>query len=1820
MARNIRGIPTLLCIFSIFFIVPKGAEKIEHDIHRKCFNGRINRNGECQCQPCWTGTNCDKPVNTHLPKFSEKLVKVQVERLEGDGETPIFTPSIANSDKTETCKDLDYCPCADVYFSIIAGNEDGLFTINPKTGSVYINKGSRLSKQEYKLKITVRGNSEEIGPTTFLEPIIVVSDHLFDDMERHHIEKRATAAPENVTFTLIKKHPFNDTTEMRVGSRVQFQLQISFPVTTTDILVELFTPDNDTTIMILCDVKVSWTGSSLSMTGTTTPVMDAKTPGSKLYDRAIINLGNVTNSGCTQIEDCSMYIDYEAIMIDNSNIVNGSIYWVSAGAEYNNEEEIWVGQASFVAMADDQSVPTSPTFNFTGPASMAIGSAAVFQVDMYLPKPSTALNFDAFAPLNTSSVMTICSAKLMHISENFLCGFDHGAVTNTFYNSEGGSGNGIAHLNIGTVVNKRSREADNNAANNLITVQFAAQMFEDASFVGQSYSVGAAFELGSDQIWAGQTEVTAAAAIDSSSMTTPTMTYSMDDTNVQIGQPKIFQLILTVPSATTSSYSLEVKTPFSTTAIFQLCSVSILTIGGNMPCLTKDDKIPVYTSQDIQMSIPDTGVLNIGPVSNLGMDSNSTADYITFNIVVIPLNHTSATPGSQHKVTATLTYGGGRTLAVDQTFDIAGSAAVPVDTSASPSFNMSYAIGNENVNVGTATKVYLDVTTNRSVTYPMMDIEFIMPVGNFSAKFSVCRARMISAGKNLPCVTPEWINSKITYASKFNVTKYDRALISLNAVCNFEVDSSEAEDQMRFEVDLLVENHEDLLHGTKDWVSAGNMYYDTKIWIGQLALFAQRSGPITPTTTPHITFIQNTTLAQIPLGYPVVYSILIKLAPGESADMKIIATSSQDGLYVCGLRVFFVGDNYPCLDNSTVATFTEFPTGGNQAGTLNMSIVTNTGSDAMTSNSYVDSNTILVQLIMKLSDTATNGASYSFDVDAYYTTTSKTSFTSNTVTATTDSSAVNGNVTDSGNYTLTIGDMTGNNESEDTSLYFGESKRFIVKMVLPEDVTQKVSVKFLTPTTNIGLMEICDAAVVHVGDNFPCLDKKTIDATFTSRTSSLYKDIGTLNLGFIRSTPLKPGDDAANTIVVEAVAKLLPHTSLSAGSIVPFHAVVNVNDMELWVAQMDLTVSANFNETWSDPALNNATLLKVNLTEGSIPMKVGEIITIPVILNIPAMSTSKVLFDIDIPMNNTATAIVKDIRLNSTGRNIGCLYENLAIPIKFTASFNSSTGTCEMNKATFDLGIVTNAGLMYRKDVYQDGDDSILLDVDIQLVDNELAEHLAEFWMSFGSTQGKYVVIYDRKFTVVRDGTEKPIIDITAVVNATYSTSVSVIVDVIMQHSNTSTARGLNTSALFYLPTYMVFKQITAQNITPSSVTTEESIVNIQFAEFLMCDIAAISLELEPNNSIAVTEDINTDKTLMAFEVGTNMQSRIGSSYAVNEYFSSDLKYINFTTSVTKAQDCSKNLGMESGAIVDCQITSSPESSLQNPAPQGRLRLNSAWAPFIRGSKYSPFRYFQVYFGNITAVNKVIVEQGTGFSNHPTSLRFEYSNDNLGWQVGETVSISAPFSETTIELQQVVESRYIRIYIVSDDTTPGAVPNIGLKFEFYGCHVSADVLSDVCSSTTTTTTPVDFYSRTFIEANGFVLVCDANPNNEMQQQCYRSSDGSTWKIVDSTVGSLLGFESLEKRHFAYARDKQTRIMSLDNGLTWETVPDDYYHDNRFKSTFTYAKEVPWVATNLNGATPHSNYQTANYGATFDGLMKLDSGGSWTRVVQWDSCC
>lgn len=75
------------------------------------------------------------------------------------------------------------------------------------------------------------------------------------------------------------------------------------------------------------------------------------------YDRAILDLGNVTgNTDCESSSvDCSVVIDYEALLVETPEGSENETYWISAGAEYLNEQNVWVGQAS-ITVVDNETV------------------------------------------------------------------------------------------------------------------------------------------------------------------------------------------------------------------------------------------------------------------------------------------------------------------------------------------------------------------------------------------------------------------------------------------------------------------------------------------------------------------------------------------------------------------------------------------------------------------------------------------------------------------------------------------------------------------------------------------------------------------------------------------------------------------------------------------------------------------------------------------------------------------------------------------------------------------------------------------------------------------------------------------------------------------------------------------------------------------------------------------------------------------------------------------------------------------------------------------------------------------------------------------------------------------------------------------------------------------------------------------------------------------------------------------------------------------------------------------------------------------------
>lgn len=1791
--------------------------------------------GSCSCQPCWTGENCDIPINRYAADFTQDIFEVNVETLESDG-TIIFQPEVRDNDKVEICGgDLSSCPCAEKYFSIRKGNEDALFTIDPNEGGIKITKGATLLEgQSYMLELGVRnkiGNDIDgkavvvlraTGSSWPIDPINNLANPENTGYALHRVKRGVSAAPQNVTFTLIKVGPYNSTTQLWIGSRVKFQLDITFPTTPTDMLVELFTPDNDTTVMVLCDVNVV-IGSGINITGSSAVTMDSKTPGSSLHDRAIINLGTVTVNKCDALAECTIVITYEALMVDDT-VQNGSVYWVSAGAEYNNANEVWVGQASFATITDGLAVPSTPSFNFTGPTVFPIGSAAIFEVEMFLPYPSTTLTFDAFAPLNTSSVVSICSAKVKSIGTNFKCGFDESAINSSLYYGSTGLGNSIGHVNIGKVINKASRE--NPADNSTIVMQFIAQMYKDVSFVGQNYWLGAAFEMGTTQIWAGQLQVTAASAIDTTGMIAPVLSHTVNTNyNVDVDVPKTFLLSMVVPEHTTSTYNLTVQTEvINNLPTFQLCSISIVSVGGNMPCVIPAEKTTLYSST-VGASFSDKGIMSLGSISNLALSpGNATENTITFKIIVTPLTHAANTPSTNHIVSSKVTYGVGIDTTPDSvTLTVVGTTPVTeLGNTTVPSFNMTYANGQENVNVGTATKVYYDITTNREVTYPLMNIEAIMPLGNTSAKLSICRAKMTFVGKNIPCVVPEWINSQFTYSSRYNDGRNDRAILNIPKVCNKLLSNdSDLVDLMRFEFDIKVEDHEDLADGTKEWISAGNMYSTTKIWVGQLAIYSKRPATIAPTTPPCIRLNRNSTLTSIPIGMPVIYSLIIKVAPGESLDLKLDVTSTNKGLSICGLRLKEAGENYPCVKKTVEATYIPFSGGGNTKASLNMSVVTNTGTQSVSCNNFFDGNSLIFEIIVKLSSDSTvvlEGSSFPFTVDITTATGGSKQTLNGNIVATYNTTGFDTTITESGHFSFNVGEIAGNDTDDPVAK--GEGKRFIVDLVIPESTTQKISVSFITPVLTTGLIEICDAAVISVGSHFPCVDKEYISPTFQKRAGSLYNDIATIDLGYVCSSAVNTGIEANNMIKIEAVARVLPNAALNNGDGVYFHVTVNTNDAQIFVAQINMTVTDTFVEKQSTYLLNNDTILIVNTTTSPVSMKIGETVTFPLVMNVPAMSSSKLIVDTSLPINGTTVATVKDIRLVSTGKNIMCLYEDATKGITFTPVFNSTQNSCENDKGYVDFGIVTNAGLSYRKNNVGDGDNSINVAVDIVLNDNEATSNGTVFSFSFGAKLGNYIFITNQDIVVFRDGLEKPSLLSSAVYNNSLSTSTNIVIEVTLYHDNASSrAVAVNASVMFFLPPYLIMSNLVA-NASSYVPSFENGVVACQIDTLKLCDVISIILTLAPNTSMTVPEDILTDKTVLSYQTGTYMFPKTGSINTATEFFTSTIQQVNFSATVIKTDVCSDTLGMENGKIDDCQIFSSFEDNPARPSFHGRINGTSAWSPFKRGKLFANLRFFQVYFGNKTMITKILVQQGTGFTHYPTKLTLTYSDDGYAWQNGDIVTLVIPFTEAVVFPPRVVEARYVRIYITEDNAN-GSPPDVGVKFGFFGCSKSSDAPADICSVAPKKAFPTDYYDRSFGVGNGKVIVCDVNPKiKDSPHMCHSSTDGTTWKRLSSVVGSILGYDQTDNKWFGYANDQSTILMSLDAGETWNSVSRETYLASRDKATFLFAKRVPWLTTKLdNLSQPDLSYQISNWGATFNGMMQ-NSLGIWTPKVEWEKCC
>lgn len=108
----------------------------------------------------------------------------------------------------------------------------------------------------------------------------------------------------------------------------------------------------------------------------------------------------------------------------------------------------------------------------------------------------------------------------------------------------------------------------------------------------------------------------------------------------------------------------------------------------------------------------------------------------------------------------------------------------------------------------------------------------------------------------------------------------------------------------------------------------------------------------------------------------------------------------------------------------------------------------------------------------------------------------------------------------------------------------------------------------------------------------------------------------------------------------------------------------------------------------------NTSLLYINSSSDPHPVNVGNLTTLPIVMYVPPNTMSSVLFDIELPQLTVTIGTIENIRVSSSGSNIGCVYENESLALKFDRKFNSSINTCQVHHGQLDLGTVTNTGMM----------------------------------------------------------------------------------------------------------------------------------------------------------------------------------------------------------------------------------------------------------------------------------------------------------------------------------------------------------------------------------------------------------------------------------------------------------------------------------------------------------------------------------------------
>ncbi|XP_023222484.1 uncharacterized protein LOC111623972 isoform X2 [Centruroides sculpturatus] len=1771
-----------------------------------CYHGFCDVAGKCVCDACYHGDSCDVYVDKYMPSFYSTEDEVYIE--DPWVATPVYHAQAFDNDYDSTCARNEVrCDCSLIFYYLV--DEKEFFSINNVTGEVYIKEPvGLLSVGIYTILVEAKGlNHEWDTASGVIQVTFYLSNDIWTDQEQitKNVMKNASNVPlirqkredsvnnQMTSFELSKIE--GEEEKMEIGKTVCYSLAIKVPKTEKlDVIVEIFTKQINNNSYLptfaLCKVQIKPSGDAISYSQEKPHIrMILSDHINTVYDRAVIDFGYISNTA----DESQLEVTFCIAQIRNLDTTYNQKHFVTAGAEYDQENYVWVGQAEVIPNEVEKSadVPEIVT-EVTGPTEIALDSAGVYYLDSWISIRSS--NVTVEVQLNdTETILTVGHLGVMQFGEYYVCVPQDIYYYNASYTgSEKTCLNTKAKLELGLVTNIGPLDKQIKDDGNKIRFTFAVYAPNIPSNIGKKVDISAGILIGEEKVWSSIISVTIKEREDEPRPklhAVDTKIYPKEDQTAAVGSLMSYILLTTLDGVGGYfNYVIKVVVPKEGGKIqMEPCGARLLKAvdSFNVPYVPCDVDIEPEYDGDQTFLIK----LNRLHVTDQHSPAKSNDSLIMSELIVKISTHDHSVSGSKLQMTVSVE-------SSKDFIDVPVGQVEIIETKSQPvpSVEIKNAVSWELLHEGGAIAFDVVVTITPSIGYGDL---FFEAAGDEDSILQICMIELTDVGSHLPCLGMhrDDVNRNITYSlvnSESTCLKSNRAAMKVGDVGAVNRDKQGDRNAFVIKVVASLPTCSEFDDETDYELTVGLTIGTRSMWASEVKYTSTIQTSTIPEEKKPFVNVDVTSEGVAP-GYPVEVVITINTAPDSIGQYKIILRAEEEDSSVCILRVKAAGKNMPCVEFETPSIYIPHTNKdkGIKEAKIQFSALSNIGTSE--SNQTSEENALQLQAMVKLSKQAKNDQELNWKVDYG----SGEANGEITIPLKTDSvPQMYGDDPRAANLTLT----------PSIEAAIGAPQFVTLDLELNEFFLAPITVKIMNPDSSKHPYDVCLAGITTIGVNYPCLAPSTV-VTQIPASESNYKDSADIRLGTVCNSYIDRENFSANLIQLKVALYLKQEVNVGDDIRVAIQIVLG-NRTITNLPQLSSKAVKSIED------VNPPDEVVVKPSDGeNIPIKVRQRVWVTYEITIPPHSIMKVSVRVKAPIKERrAVFTLHQLRLVSGGKNLPCPLASGEVEYRLL----SNVPTAQNDTIEADLGYFGNLGVTHVNNAEgEEDDDKLKIEVLVELADHPESEHgsvhMVDCIAIINGVEGKA----QQPFVIERTGEEKA--DLTAEVivddSKTFQSGDVIQMYAYLKHSNVSLAEPYDITLRLYIPPYVVFNTETSWNPIKLTIKNESGGLDIVFPLLTFPDEVEVNFTVlaDPHKQRKHGKGVITATTPYRILCRQTLRSQPVQNPPKDGLF--DCSQMSHLLYKINSAACNDKLGLDDPAIIEnCQFTASSAASKEWAPYYARVvtggkDTGKAWSPPVRTGPCQ--HYLQVDFLRNVRVGSVVLQRIDGLR-HVTEFKFLYSKSGIDWILAIQATTNYQDDLSTTELTMPVVGRFFRLVVLKNNDPTDLSKNVGVRMELYGCVVDKDIFVRCGSDDTWYTDDLKKVGRHMVLDTELerIYFCDArdDPNKKM---CYSSDDGISWNILPWNIGSLLGYDS-ETRLVYAVDDRNWAYMATNDSLHWTFVKKTDMGNIRGRNSFKSRVNIPSVTQKELGTVSAGKWKATVDSLNYEGHAR----------VKWDLCC